>query len=81
MFTAIKTTTVAHIHDCDCCTHHGALCANEALTFMDVYTCGDALVIRFAADGPDYYSLPLAIAREIAEDKAGLYGTAMQLVK
>lgn len=79
-FTSLATNTRAHKHDCDCCTHHGAL-IDFQLNVHDVYTCGDSVVIRHASDGPDYSSLPKAIVEQIAEDGDGMYGTAWKLIQ
>lgn len=52
-----------HIHDCDICT----LIAN--LSETDLYYCDEeqTVVARRSAEGPDYDSFPLCVARHAAK--------------
>lgn len=49
-------------HDCERCTFHGRFQGH------DVYTCQSSVIARYGNDGPEYKSLPEAVASRLPAD-------------
>jgi hypothetical protein len=56
-------------HDCNACRYLASLHDTREGT-RDLYACRDSIVIRTGHDGPDYASLPRAVALQLGGDYA-----------
>ena len=50
------------IHDCDRCKYTGSMFHNGNI--LDRYVCTDSVVARRSDDGPDYWSMPISMAKD-----------------
>lgn len=71
-----------HQHDCEGCILLGAFRRDDGV--FDVYYCpeDETLIGRSGDDGPDYHSMPIKIAENIADGRpTGVWGRMVTIYR
>ena len=50
------------IHDCDQCKYTGSMFHHNDI--LDWYVCNDSVIARRGNDGPEYWSMPISMAKD-----------------
>jgi len=64
-----------HMHDCDRCRYLGTV--QMIGRTLDIYNCTSiispegSIILRYGSDGPEYSSLDVSTARQVAENDGG----------